>query len=31
MYELRSEHDFTGDPREIQVGSAQSLLAALAA
>jgi len=31
MYELRSEHDFTGDPREIQVGSAKSLLAALAA
>ena len=29
MYELRSEHDFTRDPREIEVGSAESLLAAL--
>jgi hypothetical protein len=28
MYGLRTEHDFTGDPREIVVGSAESLLAA---
>jgi hypothetical protein len=30
MYELRSEHDFTAAPREIEVGAAESLLAALA-
>ncbi len=29
MYELRTEHDLTGEPREIEVGSAESLLAAL--
>jgi hypothetical protein len=30
MYELRSEHDFTSTPVEIEVGSPESLLAALA-
>lgn len=30
MYELRSEHDFTNDPREIEIASTESLLAALA-
>jgi hypothetical protein len=29
MYELRGEHDFTSDPREIELGSAESLLANL--
>jgi hypothetical protein len=29
MYELRTEHDFTLDPRAITVGSAESLLLAL--
>jgi hypothetical protein len=31
MYELRAEHDFTATPREITVGSPESLLAALTA
>lgn len=31
FYDLRTEHDFSADPREIPLGSAQSLLAALAA
>ena len=31
FYDLRSEHDFSADPREIPLGSAQSLLAALIA
>jgi hypothetical protein len=31
MYELRAEHDFTATPREIPIGSPESLLAALAA
>jgi hypothetical protein len=30
MYELRTEHDFTSAPLEIEVGSPESLLAALA-
>ncbi len=30
MYELQTEHDFTGDPRAVAVGSAESLLHALA-
>jgi hypothetical protein len=30
MYELHTEHDFTSLPREIAVGSPESLLAALA-
>lgn len=29
FYELRAEHDFSGDPREIEIGSAESLLQAL--
>jgi hypothetical protein len=29
FYELRGEHDFSGDPREVEPGSAASLLAAL--
>jgi hypothetical protein len=29
MYALASEHDFTGDPRRIEVGSHDSLLRAL--
>jgi hypothetical protein len=29
MYELRSEHDFTDQPRAIEVGSAESLLGSL--
>lgn len=29
MYELRSEHDFSERPREIEVGSVESLLAPL--
>ena len=29
MYELRTEHDFTTAPREIEIGSPESLLAAL--
>src|SRR5262245_55232441 len=29
MYEVRAEHDFTSTPREIAVGSAESLLALL--
>ena len=29
MYEFRSEHDFTDDAREIELGSAESLVAAL--
>jgi hypothetical protein len=31
MYELGAEHDFTGTPREIAIGSPESLLAALRA
>jgi hypothetical protein len=31
MYELRTEHDFTATPREIALGSPESLLAALTA
>ena len=30
MFEVKSEHDFTAEPREIELGSAESLLAALA-
>jgi hypothetical protein len=30
MYELHTEHDFTSTPREITVGSPESLLASLA-
>jgi hypothetical protein len=26
MYELRSEHDFSGEPRAIELGSAESML-----
>ena len=29
MFEVRSEHDFTAEPRAIELGSAESLLAAL--
>ncbi len=29
FYELRSEHDFSGEPQEIEIGSAASLLHAL--
>jgi len=29
MYELRTEHDFSHLPRQIDIGSAASLLAAL--
>lgn len=29
FYELRTEHDFSGDPREIDAAGAESLLAAL--
>jgi hypothetical protein len=29
MYELRTEHDFTRDPRAVDVGSAESMLHAL--
>jgi len=29
MYEVRTEHDFTGEPAAIDIGSADSLLAAL--
>jgi hypothetical protein len=29
MYELATEHDFTGEPREIEVGSSESLLRAI--
>ena len=28
LYDLRTEHDFTADPREIEIGSTESLLAA---
>jgi hypothetical protein len=31
MYELRTEHDFTATPREVAIGSRESLLAALTA
>lgn len=31
MYDLRTEHDFTALPRELEIGSAESLLAALVA
>ena len=30
MYEVRSEHDFTGEPRSLAVGGTDSLLSALA-
>ena len=30
MYELRTEHDFTAAPVELEIGSPESLLAALA-
>ena len=29
FYDLKTEHDFTGDPREIDLASAESLLASL--
>jgi hypothetical protein len=29
FYDLRSEHDFSGDPRAIDLGSAESLLGRL--
>jgi len=28
-FDLKTEHDFTGDPREIEIASAESLLASL--